>query len=579
MDSNTMQRMRAHITNNEGSLAFPYKDNTGKLTVGTGFKVDDEKTFVAMPFQIKDPKTGEPRPATEVEKKAEFLRARGLSNTQLQSDAGKSPLSLPEPEINRRLDSEITTRIDKIKGEVGGDNWDRLTPGQQTAVLDVHYANGSLDKFSNLKDGITTGDTNKIAENVDFHSGGARNWDRLARNRAETQGISFDEAKRQVEADRQAGKFDLPAKPEKTAGQSAPPTPSGQPPERTPAPSPEPAPEPQPQPAPPPASTPQSEPKPEPAPAPAPTPPAPETAPEPKKPDAPAPSPQAKAMMEMSASPIDNPGKSALLKPVDKLTEGEMKDMIASAQGDYGGWRSGDPLKAHTYEKVQDWHVAMYGDGQQTYDGGKPVEPTPTRPIPEQVSPHTTPQGEDLWQATGRMGQKVADAAGADNLDDAVKGLQRGLNILNEANPLLRRSEAYGPYTTLEPVAEDGKYGPQTDFAMKHATARLGVPKVEEAFALGRFNAFARNAQQTGNADGLEDKSHAIFGSLFRAPADAAAPKVEGGVLQETLNDHGADLKVDNWIGPKTTQAFGDILKDIDADAFTRSFGRGLGLM
>lgn len=174
MDSDTMQRMRAHITRNEGELRTPYKDNKGKLTVGTGFKVEDEQSFVAMPFQIMDTKTGELRPATEAEKKAEFQRANGLSNDELMSEKGKSQLFLSEAEIRRRLDSEITTRVDKIKGEVGAENWDRLTPGQQTAVLDVHYANGSLENYPTLKDGIKTGDTKKIGENVDFHSGGAR---------------------------------------------------------------------------------------------------------------------------------------------------------------------------------------------------------------------------------------------------------------------------------------------------------------------------------------------------------------------------------------------------------------------
>lgn len=289
-------------------------------------------------------------------------------------------------------------------------------------------------------------------------------------------------------------------------------------------------------------------------------------------------------MVEMAGAPVTNSGQSALLKPVENLTQQEMMDMIHSAQGDYRGMNSGDPLKAHTYEKVQDWHVNIYGDGPQGNDGGKPIEPTPIRPIPEQPAPHTTPDGEDLWQATSRIGQKVADASGNDGYDNAVKSLQRGLNILNQSNPLPTRSPAYGPYTKLGPVDEDGQYGPQTDFAVKHATARLGAPKVEEAFALGRFNTFARNAQSSGNTDGLENATHGALGSLFRNSRDTNAPKVEGGVLQETLNGIGRQvhddwekLKVDNWIGPKTTEAFGKVLKTEDADTFTSAFGRGLG--
>lgn len=264
-------------------------------------------------------------------------------------------------------------------------------------------------------------------------------------------------------------------------------------------------------------------------------------------------------MVEMASTPIDNPGQSALLKPAGKLTQPEMMDMIHSAQEDYRGWRSGDQPQGN--------------------DGGKPIEPTPIRPIPEQPAPHTTPQGEDLWQATSRIGQKVADAAGSDGYADAVTGLQRGLNTLNEANPLPKRSPAYGPYTKLGPVDEDGKYGPQTDFALKHATARLGPNKVDEVFALGRFNTFARNAQRNGNPEGLEDKTHSIFAPLFRDPAEGKAPKVEGGVLQETLNGFGQDLKVDNWIGPKTTEAFNTVLRENDADELTRAFGRQLGML
>lgn len=307
------------------------------------------------------------------------------------------------------------------------------------------------------------------------------------------------------------------------------------------------------------------------------------TAPEPQA-SAPPADPQAAALVEMAGKPVDNPGKAALLKPVEKLTQPEMMDMIHSAQGDYRGHRSGDPLKAHTYEKVQDWNLAMYGDAPQGNDGGKPIEPTPVRAIPDQPSPHTTPDGKDLWQATGRLGGKVVDAAATDGMPQAVTGLQRGLNILNASTPLPQRSAAYGPYTKLAPVAEDGQYGPQTDFALKHATARLGPAKVEEALALGRFNTFAREAQRSGNAEGLETKTHTAFAPLFRDPADDKAPKVEGGVLQETLNtlrgqDEWEPLKVDNWIGPKTTEAFGKVLQREDADSLTNAFGRGLGFL
>lgn len=78
-------------------------------------------------------------------------------------------------------------------------------------------------------------------------------------------------------------------------------------------------------PSPPPPSTP--EPTPEPIPAPVTTvPPVPEPAPTPapaqeqKQSKAPA-DPRAASLVEMASTPIDNPGRAALLKPVEKLTE------------------------------------------------------------------------------------------------------------------------------------------------------------------------------------------------------------------------------------------------------------------
>lgn len=193
-----------------------------------------------------------------------------------------------------------------------------------------------------------------------------------------------------------------------------------------------------------------------------------------------------------------------------------------------------------------------------------PSSPSPSDPSPNKPPRTPPPDGGDLWQATAKIGQQVTDAAGTDGYEHAVKGLQRGLNILNASNPLPERSPAYGPYTKLAPVEEDGQYGPQTDFALKHATARLGPAKVQDGLALGRFNTFARQAQSRGNADGLEAATNGAFGPLFRASGDDKSPKVEGGVLQETLNtigpqhhDDWENLKVDNWVGPKTRTAFG----------------------
>ncbi len=637
MDDTLKQRMRKHIKLSEGVESSPYKDTNGYLTVGVGFNVDSKDTFSALKLQVKDAKTGAMRDATKEEKEKEFDRLSKMATAKVNSDDDRKKFTLPDSEIDTKLDGEIESRITKIKGEIGDADWDKLTDGQKTAVLDVHYANGSLSSYTSLKDAIKAGDGEKMAKQSDFAGGKilgstykVRNFDRLRRNRAAFRGIDENshEACRDIadsfrdhpklpdvykthQTPENAAQAKGDGKDPKSPGQGpGQPKPSGEAathdkgafltPEdaaRAKAAGAEDSPwdkvaevvhdigdtagtlasdifgihsaaaaEPN-HPLGPPAL--------------------PQTVDDAAAKAAEAPAtpadPRVTQMQEMAATPVTNKGQSAMLKRTETLTQPEMMDLIHHAQGDYRGWRSGDPLKAHAYEKVQDWHVGIYGDDPQQTDGGKPIEPHPIRPIPEKPSPHTTPQGEDLWQATSRLGQKVADAAQTDGTTNAVKALQQGLNLVNQANPLGQRSPAYGPYTKLGPVEEDGKYGPQTDFAMKHATARLGPTRVEEGLALGRFNQFARNAQKSGSPEGLEDKTHNIFGSLFRAPTDTKAPKVEAGVLQEALNalkpDDQPPLKVDNWIGPKTTEAFGTVLKSEDADEVTRRYGRALGML
>lgn len=152
MGSTTVQRMREHIKKNEGVIDKPYRDGKGLLTAGAGFKVDTEDAFAALPFQVKDAKTGQWRDAKDDEKRDEFKRLQDMSKTQLDED--KNAFYLPKERIDQKVESEISTRIGKIKNEVGTDNWDRLSDGQKTAILDVHYANGSLKNFPSLKQAI-----------------------------------------------------------------------------------------------------------------------------------------------------------------------------------------------------------------------------------------------------------------------------------------------------------------------------------------------------------------------------------------------------------------------------------------
>jgi hypothetical protein len=599
MDDNLLQRMREHITKNEGVWNRPYKDSQGNLTAGTGFLVSTEKAFTALPFQVKDAKTGQLRPASPAEKSAEFTRVKSLSRTELDAEAraGKG-FELPKPAIDAKLDSEITTRIDKIKGEIGAADWNNLSDGQKTAVLDIHYANGSLEEFDKLKAAIKSGDAEAMAKESSFGNGNY-NWERLARNKAEILGVSQEEGRRMVEKE-----FDKKYKNIKFDG------PVAQPPKPVPRPEPD-------------KRTNgggDSEQQPKltllestslgglstSSMAALEIPPATsvkgdlletantqdaligglanEAAETAKATDGPEQTANIdshiQSMREMAAQPIDHPGKSAMLKPVDKWTESEMKDVLNSAQGDFTGWQSGDPLKARMYETVQDWHSHVYGDGTQQTDGGKPVEPSPIKPLNIVAMPHTTPQGEDLWKASARIGDKIGTIAETDGYDASVKAMQRGINMLNDSTGQPERSPAWGDYTPQEALKVDGDYGPKTDFALKDTLARHGETKADDALALGRFGNFADQVKQSGKADGLDQAAKDIFGPLY---GGSEAPN---GVLQETLNkvggtsiDNWQDLKVDDWIGPKTTDAFAQVMDNTDPEDFTRSFGSGLGLL
>ncbi len=170
------------------------------------------------------------------------------------------------------------------------------------------------------------------------------------------------------------------------------------------------------------------------------------------------------SMRDLAAQPIDQPAQSALLKPVDTWTESEMKNVLNSAQGDFTGANAGDPLKAHLYEKVQDWHTTNYGEGEQQYEGGKPVEPQPIRAIPEEPVPHLAKDGGDLWQASARMGDKLTDIAQTDGYEPSVKALQDGINMLNDANPARRTLSRLGRLHAAGPAEGGRRLRPQDRF-------------------------------------------------------------------------------------------------------------------
>lgn len=585
MDDALFQRMKDHITKNEGYEDKPYKENKGNITVGTGFKIETAEEFAALPFKKYDPETGQWRDTSKEEKLDEFKRIQNLPREQFNNDASR--FKLEEAGIGDKLESEIESHADKVKKAIGENEWNTLTDDQKIAFVDIHFANGSIAKFPELIKSAKTGNAETMANETFFNSGkipGTNhsyvNFDRSRRNYALMKGIDPEsEAAFQKVANKYPDHPKLPDNYKKyitPPSEKASPTPASKPAEDKSSDASdvmgdvvgqsEQAPRPQ-------ESETASNDK--------------NGATEDSQHDKSAPpqddaAPQTaqddhriRAMQEMAARPIENPAQSILLKPAEKWTKEEMQTVLASAQRDFPGWRANDPLKAHMYERTQDWHSAIYGDAPTHLGDGQPV-----RPIPINPSAHATPQGEDLWAAAARMGDKLEQAAKVDGYAPSVKALQRGLNMLNDSLGMPQRSDAWGPSTQQAALKVDGAYGPKTDFALKTTLARHGTAKADDALALGRFGNFADQVRQSGKADRLDKIAQNIFAPLH---GGSDAPK---GALQETLNTAGraniADwraLKVDDWIGPKTTDAFAAVMQSVDPEDFTRAFGKGLGML
>ena len=178
----------------------------------------------------------------------------------------------------------------------------------------------------------------------------------------------------------------------------------------------------------------------------------------------------------------------------------------------------------------------------------------------------------------------VADAAGGEGSTSAVRGLQSGLNLLKS---IMQRSAKSSPLA--HDLKTDGVVGPKTRRALRFATTKLGRPKVEEGFALGRFGRLARDIH-SGRADtrSLKPVIDKSFGPLFR-PKGTALPKQskpENLAFQSTINDLGPKvfeydafkpIREDGLIGPRTESAFNAILPATGPDRFTSRLGHNLG--
>ncbi|MEQ9683463.1 MAG: hypothetical protein RLO49_12200 [Rhodospirillales bacterium] len=235
-----------------------------------------------------------------------------------------------------------------------------------------------------------------------------------------------------------------------------------------------------------------------------------------------------------------------------------------------------------------------YGtDPAETDATGRLMAPAARRPVNADPVPARTIDGVDLSRAVGRLAERVADVAETQGSRDAVRFLQRGLTILNQAvteagdgGGFQDHVPSRGPM--FQDLADDGDPGPKTRAALRTSAARLGSAKIEEALALGRFEAALRGLTGGAPVDGLREATSASFGELFRDPAtsDPQTPTEEGESLQMTVNDLGkvllgprgfTVLREDGIIGPKTEAALRRVLRAAGPRRLTETMGRNLG--
>ena len=247
---------------------------------------------------------------------------------------------------------------------------------------------------------------------------------------------------------------------------------------------------------------------------------------------------------------------------IDQLTrsDGGLEDILAKSPRDLteaeirqvAERRLALPAGAEK-ETLDQFERAFYDDAYGTDpadadETGRLVAPTARRTINGTPVPARTIDGMDLTRAVGRLAERVADVAETQGSRDAVRFLQRGLTILNQAATAAQGAgadHAPAPGPMFQDLKDDGAPGPKTRAALRTAAARLGSAKIEEALALGRFEAALRGLAGGVSPDGLRAATSASFAELFRDPAagDPQTPTEEGESLQMSVKDLRAGIR------------------------------------
>jgi len=276
----------------------------------------------------------------------------------------------------------------------------------------------------------------------------------------------------------------------------------------------------------------------------------------------------------------DGPEAELILKEGADLTKGELRQIMAKRNHLPEG-----PEKDRLNALEQEHFSGVYGDDPVEQDAtGRTIEPKAKRTVAEQPVPAKTSSGENLNDALKELGERIVVDKNGDSKTRIAQALQVGLNLaLQKAQEKQQPQNQPKRPSLFNALKVDGIVGPKTRQATKAILAKTQPGTAEEGLALGQFKRIVDEGRRRPvDPDDLRQSTSKIFGPLFRGP-EKAAPKVshEGVGLQLALNKFGegrfTPLKEDGFIGPKTADAFGKVMKVSDPDDFLSGLGERLG--
>lgn len=531
MKDTTLDYIRKHIETNEKPVDWPYLDNTGHVTAGTGFLADTEKSFAKLPWRVTGD-DGKMRPATEAEKRDAFraLKNQDPENRDAHTFENETAMRLPDDTRDRLFAEKVREHVGGARREVGDAAWGKLTPAQQAMLTDVRYANGSLKKYPKLTEAARDGDGAAMARESHFYAGEKdgvkqRNWKRIKANHCSANGLVGEACVKSVaehyadkpERDRLPPEYrefmpkqkqDVPANDDDHSGEAD--------------------------------------------------------------------TPEAKAFMADVMKEYDQVD-SIMLKQPASWTADEARQVMNKR----AGLPDSDPRMGAIFKAERDYFKQAYGDGPMATDEtGRGVDVKPAAAMPMKASSAQDADGAPLRDSLRRAARRLVQdgGTGKGGYGPVVKRLQDGLNMINK---MANASGSDGPESRLK---LDGVMGPKTRGRLRDALGKDGFGRLDETMALGRFKDFAERSRSGGSGGKLGKETELSFASLFRAPDERLrGPKIESSVLQETLNGFGArqpgykPLKLDGDIGPKTSSAFDLFNKRLGPDQLTTGLGKSFG--